>query len=113
MQMRCLVLSPFVPFPPEDGGSVRIYEIMKGLSREHEVDLLTLAAPTDASWEAAAQLRQQGFEVETVFHQPERTTAALSALVTRRSFYSTLFYSAAFARAVDARLREKSYDIVQ
>jgi glycosyltransferase involved in cell wall biosynthesis len=31
----------------------------------------------------------------------------------QRSFHSTLFHSAAFARALDARLRESSYDVVQ
>jgi len=39
--MNILVLTPYVPYPPNFGGSVRIYHLIRQLSRRHAVHLLT------------------------------------------------------------------------
>ncbi len=39
--MRILVVSPFVPFPPDRGHRVRIYWLLRQLSLSHEVGLVT------------------------------------------------------------------------
>lgn len=111
--MRCLLLSPFVPFPPEDGGRIRIYELLKGLSRRNTVDVLTLSNATPDSTMAVEQLRQEGFEVEAVRHCPRTSAALVRSLRTNRSLYGTRFASVAFAEALDARLAACSYDVVQ
>ncbi|MGZ4316388.1 MAG: glycosyltransferase [Gaiellaceae bacterium] len=112
--MRCLLLSPFVPFPPEDGGRIRIYEILKGLSARHTVDLLALADDASESQAAVDQLRAEGLDVCTVAYrrQPMPVTF-LRALGKRSSLYGTLFASRAFATTLRDRLRARDYDIVQ
>lgn len=40
--MRVLILSPYLPFPPHFGGASRIYNLIKQLSNEHSITLLTL-----------------------------------------------------------------------
>lgn len=111
--MRCLLLSPFVPFPPEDGGRIRIYELLKGLSRRNTVDVLTLSDATPESNVAVEQLRREGFEVEAVPHGPRTSAALVRSLRAGRSLYGTRFASAAFAEALGMRLAAHDYDVVQ
>src|SRR5690606_38093751 len=61
--MRLLVLSPFLPFPPDDGGRIRVYQIATGLAARHEVELLAPAPPGGATEEAARALRARGVDV--------------------------------------------------
>jgi polysaccharide biosynthesis protein PslH len=41
--MRLLFLTPYVPYPPRFGGSVRIYHLVRELARANEVSVLTYA----------------------------------------------------------------------
>ncbi|MBI2217753.1 MAG: glycosyltransferase [Candidatus Rokubacteria bacterium] len=44
-RLRVLVLSSTVPYPPYGGGRMRIYQVLRRLGRDHDVDLLALAPP--------------------------------------------------------------------
>jgi sugar transferase (PEP-CTERM/EpsH1 system associated) len=111
--MRCLVLSPFVPYPPEDGGRIRIYELLSRLSQRHRVDVLALAE-CDDSLDAVHRLREEGYDVDAV---PHRLTPSLRtgmrAVASGRSLYGTVFASRRFADVLQARLHADAYDIVQ
>jgi sugar transferase (PEP-CTERM/EpsH1 system associated) len=111
--VRCLILSPFVPFPPEDGGRIRILELMKGLAERYDVDLLTLSDGGDAAKAGCDELQRLGFTVEPVEHLSSRTRAALSALMSGRSFYGTLFWTDKYLRALTSRVESGGYDVVQ
>jgi polysaccharide biosynthesis protein PslH len=39
--MKILVISPNLPYPTDTGGSIRIFNLIKNLSRENEIDLLS------------------------------------------------------------------------
>jgi glycosyltransferase involved in cell wall biosynthesis len=41
--MRILFLSPWHPYPPDNGARLRIFHILKGLSEAHEITLMTFA----------------------------------------------------------------------
>ncbi len=43
---RILIISPYFPFPARDGGKVRLYNLIKHLSKENEVYLLAYVEPT-------------------------------------------------------------------
>jgi sugar transferase (PEP-CTERM/EpsH1 system associated) len=111
--MRCLVLSPFVPYPPEDGGRIRIYELLSGLSQRHRVDVLALTEG-EASLDAVRRLRDEGYDVEAVPHRLRPSLrAGARAVASGRSLYGTVLTSQRFADALRARLRSRAYDIVQ
>ena len=111
--MNCLMLTPFVPHPPVDGGRIRIYQLLKGLSLRNTVDVLTLVDGTAESRAAVEHLRLEGFDVVPVAHHSPTFVAVLESLRSGHSFYGTRFASTAFAEALDARLRTRDYDIVQ
>lgn len=39
--MKLLIVSPFFPYPPDSGGAIRIYNLIKHLSKEHDIMLLS------------------------------------------------------------------------
>lgn len=54
--MRVLVLTSYVPYPPNAGAKIRVSNHMRYLSREHEVVLLCPVRPGSGQAEAARQL---------------------------------------------------------
>lgn len=50
--MKVLAVSPFLPFPLENGGAIRVYHLLRFLSRRHEVTLLCFGALTPQAREA-------------------------------------------------------------
>lgn len=108
--MRCLVLSPYVPFPPHSGSLLRTYHLLEGLSRRHDVELVAF---DDADSPRAGELRERGFKVESVEGPPGLRGALPRALLTHRSVQRTRFLSAAFAATMHRRLRAERWDVVQ
>ena len=47
--MKILFLSRWYPFPPNNGSKLRIYNLLDGLARQHEVSLLSFAAEAEIS----------------------------------------------------------------
>ena len=110
--MRCLFLTPFVPYPPTDGGRVRILGLLDGLAGRCDVDLLSLARE-ERDREAVAALRDRGHPIEGVF-EPGPSAYAVARAVTRGdSLYLAKYRSAAFATALASRLVTTQYDVVQ
>jgi polysaccharide biosynthesis protein PslH len=113
MTMKVLVLAPYLPAPPVDGGRIRIAQLVSGLAERHTVHLLVLAPPGPETDAGAAALRELGLRVEVVPHRPNRARAALRALGTGRSLYASLVWSPAFLARLDRLLRSEGYDAVQ
>ena len=53
--MKILVISPVVPEPPSDGDKIRLYNIIKRLSKKHEIYLIGFKRPNEAG---AAQVKK-------------------------------------------------------
>lgn len=47
MRIKVLILSPFLPYPPHDGGRGRIYNLIKGLSVNNDIYLLSFIDAKD------------------------------------------------------------------
>ncbi len=45
--MKILFLSRWLPFPPSNGSKLRIYNLLQGLAKNHEISLITFAAPEE------------------------------------------------------------------
>src|SRR5512139_2163347 len=39
-KMKILMLTPYLPYPPSEGGQLRSYKLIKLLSRRHEITLV-------------------------------------------------------------------------
>jgi glycosyltransferase involved in cell wall biosynthesis len=79
--MRILLLSRWLPYPPDNGSKIRIFNILEQLARQHEVSLISFAASTDRfDQDSLRALRQHCVRVRTVPFQPYRPTSARALL---------------------------------
>lgn len=110
--MRCLVLTPFVPYPPVDGGRVRILGLLDALAARCDVDLLSLARE-EGDHEAVGALRRRGHTVQPVFEDRPSAVSIGRAIAHGSSLYLAKYSSTAFAATLASRLESSLYDIVQ
>ncbi|MBL7200316.1 MAG: glycosyl transferase family 1, partial [Anaerolineae bacterium] len=69
--MRLLLLTPQLPYPPHQGTTIRNYNLIAGLSRRHQIRLLSLVTAGDDL--SSAEPLSQVCERIDVVPQPERT----------------------------------------
>lgn len=113
--MKILILTPQLPYPPQQGTSLRNYHIIRGLAERHEITLLSFVEEGQTADSATiAPLYQLCQHIETV-PAPARTTAQRL----RHLFTTSLpdmahrLYSPAFEAALNRLLNEGQFDIVQ
>jgi glycosyltransferase involved in cell wall biosynthesis len=64
--MNILALSPWFPYPPDNGSKLRIFNLLKQLSRKHRITLLAMTAEDEGSQQNIAALRHWCQDVKTV-----------------------------------------------
>ncbi|WP_298824576.1 TIGR03087 family PEP-CTERM/XrtA system glycosyltransferase [uncultured Piscinibacter sp.] len=108
--MRILFLSHRFPYPPTFGSKVRAFHVIRHLSREHEVTVLSLVRSDQELAEAAGIAGQcHAFEAIRV-HDSLQTLKMAAALPSRWTASEAYFHSAALSRALQRRLNAKSFD---
>ena len=109
--MNILILAPFLPYPLDQGGKIRIFNIIKNLAKSHAV---TLAALVDDTGTAdAAPLRRLCAEVILV-ERPARLWPDRFAFFTGSDAYNVIRYRSPEMREKLQQLRKlKTFDLVQ
>jgi len=115
--LRILLLTPSLPYPPIWGFGIRVYQLIRELSRRHRVTLLTYGNENDPTErENAAVMRGVCTEVCLVpLSLPpggKRRMQALS-LVSARSFQTASLLSPAMQTTLNRLLGENRFDIIQ
>jgi glycosyltransferase involved in cell wall biosynthesis len=110
--MKILFLSPWYPYPPNNGSKIRIYHLLRALARAHEVSLLSFVR--DGESVDPQGLKTVCSSVRTAPRQafkPWRAQALLGFLSPLpRSAVDT--YSQEMENLVKTSLREQSPDVV-
>jgi polysaccharide biosynthesis protein PslH len=113
--MNILLLSPWLPWPPYDGGRIRILETLRYLSRRHSVTLVTSVGRAEEI-EQASILKNLCQDVITTV-MSKRTGAVLSRLsrgvFSRRSLIQSFYYDVRLAQQVRDLTARVAYDIIQ
>jgi len=110
--MRILFLALEPPFPPNDGGRIRTYNILKQVTRRHEVILVTFAPPQQQA-ERLEALRPlcAGVFALPLPRPPRRTLLHKAAgLFSRRPISLARYRSPEMARLLHA-LARNHYDV--
>lgn len=111
--MKILFLSRWFPYPMNNGSKIRIYNLLRGLSQNHEVTLLSFADQPGVSPEAP-ELRAVCSEVQVIpwrEFDPNSSRARLAILNPKpRSVVDT--FSPEMAGAISETLREANYDLI-
>lgn len=112
---RALLLVPRLPHPLDDGGKVDSYGLMRALQwNGYATDVVAFASPASCREpiprhisETTASCRRIGFDAERQY-----PGTLLRALLGRRSYFASKYYSRAFATAVGSLLKAHQYDCV-
>lgn len=113
--MKLLLLTPQLPYPPQQGTSLRNFHIMRGLAADHEITLLSFLEPGQtADPHQIAPLIALCCHIETV-PAPARTTGQRlrQLLTTRLPDMAHRLYSPAFADRLRHLLAANQFDVVQ
>lgn len=109
--VNILILSPFLPYPLDQGGKIRIFNIIKNLSRLHAVTLAAIVDDRDAT--DLGPLRELCEEVILV-ERTARLWPDRLAFFSGRAPYNVIRYRSATMRHELQRLQQrKSFDLVQ
>ena len=95
-----LVLTPRIPWPPDDGGRIVAWQGLLAAAESHDVTLITFA-PVGGADETPTSLTDLGVHVIRVpFEPPSTAAAAWSGLFGRWPYSLARYRSAAFDRAI-------------
>ncbi len=115
MKPRILQLTPQLPYPPEQGTSLRNYHILRGLWRRYDVTLMSFVTEPPS---AEALERLSGCRGVITVPVPRRTLARrlLRMITDRRPDMAHRLHSAQFNQLLKEQLRlsgDKAYQLVQ
>jgi len=109
--MNILVLTPTVPYPPSYGGAVRIYNLIRQLSRRHAVHLVTylIEGESDASHGLAPFCQT----ISVIPHAVAgKRWQQLRSIFSPQSFQWRAQSSRAMQAAIDRVAREQCIDLI-
>jgi glycosyltransferase involved in cell wall biosynthesis len=113
-----LIIAPFLPWPADFGGALRVFHLLRGLAERHDVTLL--APATDAEFDASRELGQICDVVTVPAHttprQPANWRKRLVQLRTQlggRSFTELSGYQPALEEALPGIFQSRRIDLVQ
>jgi sugar transferase (PEP-CTERM/EpsH1 system associated) len=112
--VKILFLSSWFPYPPDNGSRIRIFNLIKQLSREHDITLLSFSRNGEVAEERLRVMRQYCSTVQAVPLAPFRPGSFRSILgffsSRPRSFVYT--YSRGMQRLVERAGREGDFSVV-
>lgn len=108
--MNILVLSPFAPYPLDQGGKIRVFNIIKYLSRDHRV---TLACFFGATAPDLGLLNGYCEDIIAVERAPNLIKDMVSSLLSEEPFNYTAYSSDSLRSALHRVLEKKTFDLVQ
>ena len=111
--MKILMLVPFLPNTRMSGGQTRWYNIIKLLSKEHDITLFTLIKDDDER-KFIPELEKYCKKVK-VFYRSKSPWTVRNLLLTAFSYYPLLVirnYSPKEKRAIEKELSKEKYDLI-
>ena len=116
--LRILFLSNRIPFPIVDGQSRRTYNILKGLSKTHEVSLVSLFEETEVVENSVLQHLKTFCKNVELFPMPSKRVSVSMGIRIVRSLFSRdpytfwRHYSASFRKRVVDLTRTRTFDLI-
>jgi len=111
--MKILMLTPYLPYPLLSGGQIRTYNLLKHLSKDHEITLFALIKDQEEK-RYIPELEKICHQVK-VFKRPRKPFTLKNIFKTGFSKYPFLVirnYSKDAAKAVKLALAEKEFNLI-
>ncbi|MDO8639150.1 MAG: glycosyltransferase family 4 protein [Candidatus Daviesbacteria bacterium] len=111
--MKILMLTPYLPFPPSSGGQIRSFNLIKQLSKKHQITLYSLIK-YDEEKEYVKELEKYCEQVK-IFERPQTPWTFSNILRTGLSLYPFLVirnFSEKEKKDVANILEREKFDII-
>jgi polysaccharide biosynthesis protein PslH len=111
--MKILMLTPYLPYPPSSGGQIRSYNLIKQLSKKHEITLYSLIK-FDEERQYVSELKKYCKEVK-VFNRPTKPWKLSNIFRTGTSKFPFLVirnYSNQEKKDIADLLKKDPFDII-
>ncbi|MBA3286148.1 MAG: glycosyltransferase family 4 protein, partial [Nitrosopumilus sp.] len=112
--MKILQICLRVPYPPQDGGNIAMYNLAKGLhDTGNDLHILAINTPKHFVEEIPAELKEIA-TVDTYFINTKvKLSDAFINLFSTSSYNISRFYSVGFNNELKKILRKEKFDIIQ
>jgi polysaccharide biosynthesis protein PslH len=110
--MKILMLTLYLPYPPTSGGQIRSYNLIKHLSKKHEITLFSLIKKGEEKY--APELEKYCKEV-IYFYRPDKPWTLQNILKTGFSLFPFLVIrnlSSAGRQALAAKIKKEKFDLI-
>jgi polysaccharide biosynthesis protein PslH len=110
--MKILMLTPYLPYPPSEGGQVRSYKLIKLLSKNHDITLVCFSRQHNTD-EQIDHMKQ--FCKKVIVIERGKTWTLSNVLRTGFSLYPflvSIYYSPKIRQALQSELDEGDYDLI-
>lgn len=117
--MKILIVSPNLPYPPDDGGRIRIFNLVKFLSISHEVTLLCFAWEHTGELKSINEMRRFCKKVVPVPRKLDAKTKIIVRLKHLLNLFSCTPWMVEFLETREMKdklkglLKEEKFDVVQ
>ncbi len=113
--LRILIVTPSIPYPPNWGFGIRVYQIVRELSRRHTVSVICYSRPGEE--DKIEALEQVCHSVHTVQNpladRRAKRLAQLTAMVSRTSFQTASLRTAEMQTLLTSIVAGEHFDLVQ
>lgn len=115
--MKILYLMPYVPYPLNNGGLIRVHHMLVNLGAKHEVTAICMEPDNDAQAQGIKVIEDKGIRIETVpvaRHQKKelKRIYQLFSLVSSKPYQYKQYHSNAFQQAITKHLDSGNYDLL-
>jgi len=111
--MKILMLTPYLPYPPSSGGQIRSFNLIKQLSKKHEITLYSLIK-YESERQYASELQKYCVKVK-VYKRPEKPWTLTNILRTGFSLHPFVVirnFSKAEKKDIVDVLSKEDFDII-
>lgn len=111
--MKILMLTPYLPYPPASGGQIRTYNLLKHLSKSHEITLVCLYK-RESERQYAEQLKGYCKHIHLCKRpeHPWQISTVLKAVFGRLPFLIVRNYSQEATATVQKLLASQTFDVI-
>lgn len=111
--MKILMLTPYLPYPPASGGQIRTYNLLKHLSKSHEITLVCLYKRKEER-QYAQELRNYCKDIYLCKRpeKPWQIATILKSVFSMLPFLIVRNYSSEASSTVRKLLTDQTFDVI-
>jgi sugar transferase (PEP-CTERM/EpsH1 system associated) len=115
--MNILFLTPYLPYPLNNGGLIRVYHLLTNIATRHQVTLLCMEPDNEKQREGIALIKAKGIQVILIpvaasQKKENKRLYQLLSLFSNKTYQYHQYYSPEMQQAITEQLDSKKYDLL-